>query len=61
LRGLGVAVSKQFHRTLDVGEQHGDLLARTLESRPRGQDLFGKVLRRVTPGQGKSGGVRNRR
>jgi hypothetical protein len=36
LRGLGVAVGKQFHRTLDIGEQHGDLLALTLEGRPRG-------------------------
>ena len=54
LRRLGVAVSKQLHRTLDIGEQHGDLLALTFEGRPRGQDLFGKVLRCVTPGRGKS-------
>ena len=36
LRILGVAVSKQLHRTLDVGEQHGDLLALTLEGCSRG-------------------------
>ena len=34
LRILGVAVSKQLHRTLDIGEQHGDLLPLTLEGRP---------------------------
>jgi hypothetical protein len=61
LGGLGVAVGKQLHRTLDIGEQHGDLLAFTLEGRPRDQDLFGKVLRCVTPGRGKSGNIRNRR
>ena len=60
LRVLGVAVSKQLHRTLDVGEQHGDLLALALEGCPGGQDLVGKVLRRVTLGRGKAGIVRNR-
>ena len=44
LRGLGIAVDQQLHRTRDIGEQHGDLLPLTLEGRPRGQDLFGKVL-----------------
>src|SRR5438105_13728432 len=29
LRGLRVAVDKQLHRTLDIGEQHGDLFALT--------------------------------
>ena len=31
LRVLGIAVGKQLHRPLDVGEQHGDLLPLTLE------------------------------
>ena len=31
LRVLRVAISKQLHRTLDVGEQHGDLLPLALE------------------------------
>ena len=30
LRGLGVAVSKELHRTLDIGEQNGDLFALAL-------------------------------
>ena len=34
LRGLGVAVGKQLHRTLDIGEQHGHLLPFTFEGRP---------------------------
>ena len=52
---LGVAVSKQLHRTLDIGEQHGDLLALTLEGCPRGEDLVGKVLGCVAPGRSKPG------
>ena len=31
LRILGVAVSDQIHRALDIGEQHGDQLALTLD------------------------------
>ena len=60
LRVLGVAVSKQLHRALDVGEQHGDLLPLTLEGCPRGEDLIGEVLGRVTRGRGKAGIARNR-
>ena len=60
LRGLGVAISKQLHRTLDIGEQDGDLLALTLEGCPCGEDLIGKVLRGVTRRRGKAGIVRNR-
>ena len=44
LRILGIAVGKQLHRTLDIGEQHGDLLALALEGCPRGEDLVGEVL-----------------
>ena len=46
----GVAVYKQLHRTLDIGEQHRDLLALTFEGGPRNQDLFGKMLRCVALG-----------
>ena len=30
-RLLGIAVGEQLHRALEVGEEHGDLLALTLE------------------------------
>jgi hypothetical protein len=50
LRSLGVAVGKDLHRTLDIREQHGDLLAFTLEAYPCGEDLIGKVQRRVSLG-----------
>ena len=55
LRILGVAVGKQLHRALDIGEQHGDLLALTLEGCPGGEDLVGKVLGRVSSGETKRG------
>ena len=44
---LGVAVGEQLHRALEVGEEHGDLLALALEGALRGEDLLGEVLRRV--------------
>ena len=50
LRSLGVAVRKDLHRTLDIREQHGDLLAFTLEAYPGGEDLVGKVQGRVSVG-----------
>src|SRR5262249_20355874 len=59
LRVLGVAVSQQLHRTLDIGEQHGDLLALTFKGCPGGENLIGKVLGRVTLGRGKAGIARN--
>ena len=43
LRSLGVAISKQLHRTLDVGKQDGDLFALSLEGCPCGADLIGEV------------------
>jgi hypothetical protein len=55
-----VAVSKQLHRTLDIGEQHGDPFALALEGCPCGEDLIGKMLGSVTLGRGKAGIVRNR-
>ena len=59
LRILRVAVSKQLHRALDIGEQHGDLLPLTLEGRLGGEDLIGKMLRRIILGRGKAGIVPN--
>ena len=44
---LGVAVRQQLHRALDVGEEHGDLLALALEGIARSQDLLGEVPRGV--------------
>jgi hypothetical protein len=60
LRRLGVAIGQQLHRTLDVGEQYGDLFALTFEGGSRNQDLFSKVLRCVALGRGKSAIARNR-
>jgi hypothetical protein len=34
LCGLGVAVGEELHRTLDIGEQHGDLLPLPFECCP---------------------------
>jgi hypothetical protein len=39
-----VAVDQQLHRALQVGEQHGHLLALTLEGWLGGEDAFGEVL-----------------
>jgi hypothetical protein len=46
-RFLGIAIGEELHRALEVGEEHGDLLALALESGFRGQNAFRKVLRRV--------------
>ena len=46
-RLLGIAVGEQFHRALQVGEQHRDLLALAFERGLRGEDLLGEVLGRV--------------
>ena len=43
-RLLGIAVGEQLHRALEVGEEHGDLLALALERRLGGEDLLGEVL-----------------
>ena len=55
LRGLGIAVDQQLHRTRDIGKQHRDLLPLTLEGRPCGEDLVSKVLGHVTLGRGSTG------
>ena len=45
---LGVEALRQCGRAGDVGEQHRDLLALTLERRPVGEDPLGDVARRRT-------------
>ena len=46
---LGVELLGQLHRSFDVGEENGDLLALAFDRTARGQDLFRKMLRRVGP------------
>ena len=54
-RLLGVAVGEQLHRALQVGEEHGDLLALAFEGGLRGEDLLGEVLGGVGLGEVRSG------
>jgi hypothetical protein len=49
-RLLGVAVGQQLHRSLEIGEQHGDLLALAFDRGLGREDLVGKMLRRVRLG-----------
>ena len=51
---LGIAIGKELHRTLHVGEEDGDLLALALERGARGEDLLGEVPRCVGVGDGKA-------
>ncbi len=51
-RILRVAVGDQFHRALQIGEQHGDLLALALERGARVEDALGEMPRRVTSRRG---------
>jgi hypothetical protein len=44
---LGIPVRQQLHRALEVGEQHGDLLALAFEGGFGGQDLLSEVLGRI--------------
>jgi hypothetical protein len=46
-RLFGIAVRKQLHRALQIGEEDGDLLPLALEGGLRGEDLLRKVLGRV--------------
>ncbi len=46
-RLFGIAVGKQLHRALEVGEEDRDLLALALEGGLGGEDLLGKMLRGV--------------
>jgi len=43
-RLLGIAVGEQLHRSLEVGEEDGDLLALAFESGLGGEDFLGEVL-----------------
>jgi hypothetical protein len=43
-RLLGVAVGEQFHRALQVGEEHGHLLALAFEGDLGGENLLGEML-----------------
>ena len=40
---LGVAVSEEFHRALQVGKQHRDLLALAFQGTSGRQDLLGQI------------------
>ena len=53
-RLLGIAVGEQFHRALQVGEQHGDLLALAFQGGLGGEDLLGQMLRGVGLGGGQA-------
>ncbi len=53
-RLLGIAFSEELHRALEIGEQHRHLLALAFEGSLGGEDLLGKVLRRVGLGRGEA-------
>jgi hypothetical protein len=52
---LRVAIGEQLHRTLEIGEQHGHLLALPLQGGLGGEDLLGQVLGGVGVGSRKCG------
>ena len=55
LAGLfGIAVGEEFHRALEVGEEHGHLLALAFQGTLGGEDLLGEVLGGVGPGRGEA-------
>ena len=48
LAGLfGIAVGQQLHRALEVGEQHGDLLALAFQGGLGGEDFLGQMARSI--------------
>ena len=49
-RLLGVAVGQQLHRGLQVGEEHGHLLALALQGTPGGHNLLGQIGRGIAHG-----------
>jgi hypothetical protein len=51
---LGIAVSEQLHRALQIGEEDGDLLALALEGGLRREDLRGEMLGGVRLGAGEA-------
>ena len=54
---LRVAVGQQFHRALQIGEQHGDLLALPFECATRGEDFFRQIRGRVGQRRGGLAGL----
>jgi hypothetical protein len=46
-RVFGIPIGEQLQRTLEVGEEDGDLLALALERGSRVDDAFGEMPRRV--------------
>jgi hypothetical protein len=46
-RLFGVAVSQQFHRAPEIGEEYRDLLAFALQRTSRGENPFGEVSGRI--------------
>src|SRR5262245_11115797 len=53
-RFFRIAIGEQLHRAFEVGEEHRDLLALTLEIRLGGEDLLGEVLGGVGLGRSKA-------
>jgi hypothetical protein len=43
-RLLGIAVGEELHRALEVGEEHGDLLALAFEGGLRGENLSARCF-----------------
>jgi hypothetical protein len=43
-RFLRVTISEELHRALQIGEEHGDLLALTLQGALGREDLLGEML-----------------
>jgi hypothetical protein len=56
-RILGVAIGQQLHRTLEIREQHGHVLALALQRILRRSDALGEMRRRV---RGRRGEARRR-
>jgi hypothetical protein len=54
-RLLWVPVGEELHRALEVGEEHGHVLAFAFESTLGGQDLLGEMLWSVSIGGGEPG------
>jgi hypothetical protein len=53
-RLLGITIGEQLHRALQVGEEHGDLLALALEGGLGREDLLGQVFGGVGLGGGEA-------
>jgi hypothetical protein len=55
-RFFGIAIGKQLHGSLEVGKEHGDLLALTFEGALGREDLLGEMLRGVSLRKGRTSG-----